>query len=80
MIREYDQLVKEQSAIASKLYQLHGALTILKSEIQKSLRLRRDLEEALEEANKILYGQLTPVSRNLIQNWPEKIKATAGLL
>src|SRR6476646_4814091 len=31
MIREYDQLVKDQSTIASKLYQLHGALAILKS-------------------------------------------------
>ena len=43
MIREYDQLVKEQSAIASKLYQLHGALEILKSEIQKFLRTEEDL-------------------------------------
>ena len=31
VIHEYDQLVKDQAAIASKLYQLHGALAILKS-------------------------------------------------
>ena len=40
MIREYDQLVKDQSGIASKLYQLHGALAILKSGDTKVSRLR----------------------------------------
>src|SRR6185503_15553693 len=32
--RNYDQLVKEQAAIASKLYQLNGALEILKEKQQ----------------------------------------------
>src|SRR6478672_7236125 len=69
MIREYDQLVKDQSAIASKLYQLHGALTTLK---EKS---NTDLLKDIEEQIKFYTDQLTPVSRKLIQKWPEKIKA-----
>src|SRR5436190_14083714 len=76
MIREYDQLVKDQAEIASKLYQLHGALAILKSgETKVSAPKGRDLERALEEQIKFYSDQLTPVSRKLIQNWPEKTKA-----
>ncbi len=93
IIREYDQLVKDQAAIASKLYQLHGALTILKSKDKKvspaggdlptapSLKIQRSeagqagLEGAIEEQIKFYTDQLTPVSRKLIQKWPEKIKA-----
>jgi methylmalonyl-CoA mutase len=74
MIREYDQLVKDQAAIASKLYQLHGALQTLK-ESKKSPSTGGGLGEALEEQIKFFSDQLTPVSRKLIQNWPEKIKA-----
>jgi len=69
MIREYDQLVKDQSAIASKLYQLHGTLATLKGKSNTGL-----LKE-IEEQIKFYTDQLTPVSRKLIQNWPEKIKA-----
>jgi methylmalonyl-CoA mutase len=76
MIREYDQLVKDQAGIASKLYQLHGALAILRSGGTKvSPPKAEDLEGALEEQIKFYTDQLTPVSRKLIQNWPEKIKA-----
>ncbi len=83
IIREYDQLVKDQSAIASKLYQLHGALAILKSNDKKVSPPKAEdlptgqagLEGALEEQIKFYTDQLTPVSRKLIQNWPEKIKA-----
>jgi len=74
MIREYDQLVKDQSAIASKLYQLHGALQTLK-ESKKVPSPGGELEGAIEEQLKFFSDQLTPVSRKLIQNWPEKIKA-----
>jgi len=76
MIREYDQLVKDQAEIASKLYQLHGALAILKSgDTKVSAPQGEDLEQTLEEQIKFYSDQLTPVSRKLIQNWPEKIKA-----
>ena len=76
MIREYDQLVKDQAEIASKLYQLHGTLAILKSGGTKvSPPKAEDLEGTLEEQIKFYTDQLTPVSRKLIQNWPEKTKA-----
>jgi len=70
-VREYDQLVKDQSGIASKLYQLHGVLQIL-SESQK---VSPSLQETLEEQIRFYTDQLTPVSRKLIQKWPEKLKA-----
>jgi methylmalonyl-CoA mutase len=69
IIHEYDQLVKDQSAIASKLYQLNGALETMKEKADVSL-LR-----LIEEQIKFYSDQLTPVSRKLIQKWPEKIKA-----
>jgi methylmalonyl-CoA mutase len=68
-IRDYDQLVKEQSAIASKLYQLHGALETLKEQADASLL------KAIEEQINFYTDQLTPVARKLINNWPEKVKA-----
>lgn len=71
--RQYDQLVKDQSAIASKLYQLHGALETLKQ--LKQPGSKTPLLEGLEEAINFFTEQLTPVSRKLIQNWPEKQKA-----
>ncbi len=74
-IREYDQLVKDQAAIASKWYQLAGALEILKAGRSKIFPDGGDLEEALEEQIKFYNDQLTPVSRKLIQKWPEKLKA-----
>ncbi|MFI5186745.1 MAG: methylmalonyl-CoA mutase family protein, partial [Chitinophagales bacterium] len=69
IIREYDQLVKEQSIIASKLYQLKGALEIMKEKTDDALL------KQIQDQIKFYTDQLTPVSRKLIQNWPEKIKA-----
>jgi methylmalonyl-CoA mutase len=68
-IREYDQLVEDQSAIASKLYQLHGALETMKEKADAPLL------KSIEEQINFYTDQLTPVSRKLIQSWPEKIKA-----
>jgi len=71
-IRAYDQLVKSQSAVASKLYQLHGALNILKETNQN------DASEAIEKLEEqiLLYeSQLNTVSRKIIQNWPNKVRA-----
>lgn len=71
--RGYDKLVKEQAAIASRLYQLDGVLNMMKdfSFAQGS----QGYSQALLEKMKLFYEeQLTPVSRKLIRNWPEKIK------
>ncbi|HKB45332.1 MAG TPA: methylmalonyl-CoA mutase family protein, partial [Chitinophagaceae bacterium] len=74
--RSYDQLVKDQSVIASKLYQLHGALQII-NESSKALSFGEGLREAVTLQQQINYytDQLNPVSRKLINNWQEKIKA-----
>ncbi|MEP6747248.1 MAG: methylmalonyl-CoA mutase family protein, partial [Bacteroidota bacterium] len=67
--RDYDQLVKDQAAIATKLYQLHGALEIIKKAQNASA------VDVLQQQISFYETQLTPVSRKLMQKWPEKIKA-----
>ena len=74
--RSYDQLVKDQSNIASKLYQLHGTLQIINESSKVSPPAGRgDLEGAIKQEINFYTDQLTPVSRKLINNWKEKIKA-----
>ncbi|MGZ8541456.1 MAG: methylmalonyl-CoA mutase family protein [Chitinophagaceae bacterium] len=71
--RNYDQLVKDQSAIASRLYQLEGTVDIMKnfSFAQGS----QGYTQAILDKMKLFYeNQLTPVSRKLIRNWNEKVK------
>jgi len=68
-IRDYNQLTLEQSAIASKLYQLQGALTILKEKADA------DLLKNIEEQIAFYTNQLTPVAKKLITNWPQKKQA-----
>jgi methylmalonyl-CoA mutase len=67
--RAYDKLVEEQAALASKLYQLQGAINVLKEKAEPGLI------KFLEEQVRFYSDQLTPVARKLIQNWPEKTKA-----
>jgi len=72
--RSYDQLVKEQSAIATKLYQLHGVLEEIKS--FSFAQGSQGYSTAMLEKMKLFYEeQLTPVAKKLITNWQEKIKA-----
>jgi isobutyryl-CoA mutase len=62
-------LVIDQCAIASQLYQVSGTIGVM----QKAGKA--DMIQSLEETRKQLEDQLTPVSRKLIQKWPEKLKA-----
>ncbi len=71
--RNYDQLVKDQAAIASKLYQLHGALKTLQNSESKVSPLWGDLEGALQKQIDFYTEQLTPVAKKLITNWPNKV-------
>ena len=66
--RNYDQLVKDQSAIATKLYQLNGAFETLAGKADAALL------DIIKKQIDFNTDQLTPVSRKLINNWPEKIK------
>ncbi|MBL7748374.1 MAG: methylmalonyl-CoA mutase family protein [Chitinophagaceae bacterium] len=70
--RGYDQLVKEQAAIASKLYQLQGTLKTLQSGDSK-LPLPDGFGEVLEKQIAFYTEQLTPVAKKLITNWPNKV-------
>jgi isobutyryl-CoA mutase len=72
--RNYDQLVKDQSAIATKLYQLHGVVKILQESDSEASPTGGGLEGALQQQITFLTDQLTPVSRKLISHWSEKVK------
>jgi methylmalonyl-CoA mutase len=70
-IREYDQLVKDQAAIASTLYRLNGAL----EDIQQIPSTGKEVAEILKNQIAFYENQLTPASRKLMHKWPEKIRA-----
>lgn len=69
--RQYDQLVTEQSAIASRLYQLNGTLDTFTSSSDKA---QSDLVPFIKQQIEKLMEQLTPVSRKLVQGWADKKK------
>ncbi len=68
-IQEYNQLVEHQASLASRIYQLHGALDTLRPKADTALvsLMEKEIQELTE--------RLTPVSRKLITHWPEKKKA-----
>jgi isobutyryl-CoA mutase len=68
-IRDYDLLTVEQSAIASKLYQLHGAKETLTAASAPSAVI-----DEIEKKIASLTDQLTPVAKKLITNWPNKLE------
>jgi methylmalonyl-CoA mutase len=71
--RNYDKLVNEQAALASKLYQLNGALEILSQSGANIPSAGESLGEVLEQHISFYTGQLTPVAKKLIANWHNKI-------
>ena len=71
-IKSYNTEVDEQSAWASKAYQLQGTLETIK---ESKTAGQENLLPALETLLNSYLEKLNPVSRKLIQNWPEKQKA-----
>lgn len=71
-IADYNKLVEEQAAIASKLYQLEGAIEMIRSAKQEG---QSETLAALEKLKTGYEEQLTPVSKKLIKHWPEKQQA-----
>ena len=67
-IREYDQLVKDQSAFATKLYQLHG----VKATLSEAKNVNTELINVIQQQIDFYTEQLTPVAKKLITNWPNK--------
>ena len=70
-IVDYNKLVEEQATIASKIYQLKGAIDTLKENNIDDPPVAGNMQEIITK----LTDQLTPVSRKLLNNWDEKIKA-----
>lgn len=69
-ITEYNQLVNDQAAIASKIYQLQGARqTLLEANVPAAVA--DELSKQVEQ----LKALLTPVAKKLVEHWPEKVKA-----
>jgi isobutyryl-CoA mutase len=66
-IRKYNQLAREQADIASKLYQLKGAVETLRGFHKQVSSTGGDLEGAIAQLEK----QLLPVCKKLIAEWEE---------
>ena len=66
-IRRYNQLTKEQAAIASKLYQLQGTLVILQ---QGKTPPEAETLQPIGQAITLHQKQLLPVCKKLLDEWP----------
>jgi methylmalonyl-CoA mutase len=66
-ISAYDEWVSNQSAIATKLYQLDGTLTAAST-------LSAVVTEELQKLKILLEEQLSPECKKLIQSWPEVVE------
>lgn len=69
-VKDYNQLVEEQAAIASKIYQLQGAKQTL-----AAAKVPSSVIDELDKQIQHLTELQTPVAKKLIAHWPEKIKA-----
>ncbi|MGE5703752.1 MAG: fused isobutyryl-CoA mutase/GTPase IcmF [Clostridia bacterium] len=66
-VRDYRIFVEQQSAIARKLYQLHGAKETMLTSTEE---LSQELVALLEKQIHHFEGQLHPECRNLLEKWP----------
>lgn len=64
-VRNYNRLGEEQAAIASKLYQLHGARALLRGANNEAVL------QAIEEQIAYFDRQLYPVCKKLINEWED---------
>ncbi len=76
-IYEYNKLVISQASIASTLYQLNGSIHAINSSDFSSGEKVSSLA-TLEKLKLFYEEQLTPISRKLIKNWPEKRRVYAA--
>jgi methylmalonyl-CoA mutase len=66
-IRQYDAMVQEQAEIASRIYRLQGAIDAVRD---KDSSMAASLQKLVDEQ----WELMNPVSRKLVQHWPEKQK------
>lgn len=70
-IRKYDEWTFEQSAIASKLYQLEGAIAMIRNYPAKN---KEQSSEILQELKKKIESELAPSSKKILEQWPSVIE------
>jgi methylmalonyl-CoA mutase len=66
IIRSYNKEAVQQADIASSIYKLQGAVELVDDE---------GARKALTSKLNVLYEQLSPVNRKLLENWPAKLRA-----
>jgi len=74
-IKDYNQLVIDQCAIASKLYQLQGTKEMLLNQPPSGDKPADGVLQFIDKQILQLTDLQTPVAKKLITNWPEKVKA-----
>ncbi|MCS6965744.1 MAG: methylmalonyl-CoA mutase family protein [Candidatus Kapabacteria bacterium] len=65
-VEQYNRFVEEQATLASRLYQLHGALEHARQKGHETGELEREFAE--------LWEQLDPQCRHILQTWEEKLQ------
>ncbi len=71
--KRYDSYVKEQSRIASQMYQLDGTIRMLEQKGADESQL-----EPLRQQYKELEQSLQPETKQLLDNWPQKVEQYSG--
>ncbi|MBE0647871.1 MAG: methylmalonyl-CoA mutase family protein [Bacteroidales bacterium] len=78
-VRNYNQWSGKQADIAQRLYAIHEALNSLKgSDEQDPAGKTKDKRAAISELEKIYEqaaNELDPANRELLKQWPEKVKS-----
>ncbi|NSL53004.1 fused isobutyryl-CoA mutase/GTPase IcmF [Calidifontibacillus erzurumensis] len=72
-VRNYHKHVDEQVRIARRLFQVNGTLEELKKRETNS-----DVIQSLEALKASLEDKLTPESKKILQEWPQRLKEYSG--
>ncbi|MEN2465358.1 fused isobutyryl-CoA mutase/GTPase IcmF [Ornithinibacillus sp. JPR2-1] len=68
-VRNYQKFAKEQSELASKLYQLHGAMELIEEE---------NVSASLEASYKTYEAKLSPAAKQLLESWDKTKESYSG--
>ncbi len=63
-VESYNRFVEEQSALASRLYQLHGTIELYRQQNKDTSELEAEFEQ--------LWNQLDPHCRSILEQWEHK--------
>lgn len=68
-VRNYQKFAKEQSELASKLYQLHGAMELIEDE---------NVNASLETTYKTYEAKLSQAAKQLLESWDKTKESYSG--